>query len=978
MTQPDSSPDIKSIFGRALELNNPNDRDAYLDGACAHAPDMRSEVDELLAMHEGAKGFMPRPAVALNEQPTAATSSIPDMTGTIIGPYKLLQVIGEGGMGVVYMAEQQEPVRRKVALKIIKPGMDSKQVIARFEAERQALAMMDHVNIAKVLEAGTTDKKLPYFVMELVQGVPITEYCDANQLSPRKRLDLFVPVCRAIQHAHQKGIIHRDIKPSNVLVTLYDDKPVPKVIDFGVAKAVESRLTEKTLFTQFGAMVGTFEYMSPEQADMNALGVDTRSDVYSLGVLLYEMLTGSTPLERSQLREAAFDEIVRRIKEEDPPKPSIRLSSSAALGKVAKARKTEPTKLSTLVRGELDWIVMRCLEKDRKRRYDGANDLAKDIVRYLTDEKVEACPPTLGYQVRKAYRRHRGAILTAAAFTAVLILATIASLWFAMSAQSAERLARMNAMESQHHRETAEQERKKAQERTIDANAVTDFLVKSVLSQADPYSGSPHDITLREALGKSVEQFEQQFSEPSLLGATIALRLGEVLSKTSEHWRDDKGRSLVWRGSSIRREMLGDEHRETLDAVELLIPHVPSDHNNRKERRRLISGLYENRKKILGVDHEDTLRAKSFSLGLKSSADDDLAESTASFDELQQEFDQLVTRQTELLGKGHPDVEHTIYMQAEACREQRRWNEAIPKYEQCLELCQQLTQNKNRRLLANMKGLYQTHLAQGNSDVCLQLIEDMSSISLPLLGNENQFNKYLHEQRFAILIAEKRNAELIDILKKRSELEGPIGQKAKESLCILYAWADDQQSHHDLSESIIDEHSDSTDAGILRKTARAVLISPDAASSLITKAVRFSERAAALYQSQAQQQEENWTPCWMTVVQSMAKYRLGDFKAASELVADVLEEYDVHESTKWLPAYGGNRWPTTALAFAAMSEQQLGNSGKAKKLLDEAEFWFENRMGGLYTHDQYAVLLTTMAIQQARDLIDGHGSDTEE
>src|SRR5258707_7533079 len=327
-------------------------------------------------------------------------------------------------MGVVYMAKRAEPVERRVALKIIKPGMDSSQVIARFEAERQALAMMDHQNIARVHDAGTTQSGRPYFVMELVHGVPITDYCDANQLTPRERLELFVPVCQAIQHAHQKGIIHRDIKPSNVLVTMYDDKPVPKVIDFGVAKAVEQRLTEKTLFTQFGALVGTFEYMSPEQAEMNAFGVDTRSDIYSLGVLLYELLTGTTPLERKRLRAAALDELVRLIREEEAPRPSARLSSSNNLLKIAAARKTEPARLSKLVRGEIDWIVMKCLEKDRSRRDETGVRLARDVQRHLADEPLEACPPSVVYRLRKYARRHWAAIATAVGFMGLLLAGT--------------------------------------------------------------------------------------------------------------------------------------------------------------------------------------------------------------------------------------------------------------------------------------------------------------------------------------------------------------------------------------------------------------------------------------------------------------------------------------------------------------------------------------------------------------------------
>jgi serine/threonine protein kinase/tetratricopeptide (TPR) repeat protein len=357
--------------------------------------------------------------------------------GTRIGPYKLLQQIGEGGFGVVYMAEQEKPVHRRVALKIIKPGMDSAQVIARFEAERQALALMDHQNIAKVFDAGTTDNGRPFFVMELVHGVPITTYCDDSHVTVRDRLALMAPVCRAVQHAHQKGILHRDLKPSNVLVCLSDGQPVPKVIDFGVAKAIDStstRLTERTMFTQYGQIIGTFEYMSPEQAETSQLGVDTRSDIYSLGVMLYELLTGSTPLARQRLREASLSEMLRMIKEEEPPKPSTRLSGTREAARIAAARRTEPAKLGKLLRGELDCVVMKCLEKDRARRYDTANALARDLERYLHDEPVEAGPPGAGYRLRKQARKHRAALGIAGTFVALLVLAAGVSTWQAVRA----------------------------------------------------------------------------------------------------------------------------------------------------------------------------------------------------------------------------------------------------------------------------------------------------------------------------------------------------------------------------------------------------------------------------------------------------------------------------------------------------------------------------------------------------------------
>jgi serine/threonine protein kinase len=414
--------DPKAIFLAALDQPSPAEQSRYLGAACGGDLPLRSRVEQLLAAHNQAGQFLGGAgATAAMNNP-----SLTERPGTQIGPYKLLQQIGEGGMGVVYMAEQTEPIARRVALKIVKPGMDTRQVIARFEAERQALAMMDHVNIARVLDAGTTDAGRPYFVMELVHGVPITKYCDDNRLTPRQRLELFVPVCQAIQHAHQKGIIHRDVKPSNVMVTLYDGKPVPKVIDFGVAKATEQNLTERTLFTQYGTMVGTLEYMSPEQAEMSALGVDTRSDIYSLGVLLYELLTGNTPLSHKTMKEAAYAEILRLIKEEEPPKPSTRLSDSGeALASISANRHTEPAKLTKLMRGELDWIVMKTLEKDRNRRYETAKDFAADVQRYLGDEAVQACPPSAGYRFRKFARRNKVALATVSVVSLAVVLAVV-------------------------------------------------------------------------------------------------------------------------------------------------------------------------------------------------------------------------------------------------------------------------------------------------------------------------------------------------------------------------------------------------------------------------------------------------------------------------------------------------------------------------------------------------------------------------
>src|SRR5262245_52529039 len=391
---------LEDPFHRVADLPR-EEREAFLDRECPDAT-VRARVRALLRHHEENESLAPPPPVAAAQIPREGP-------GTVIGRYKLLKDIGTGGFGTVYMAEQIEPVVRKVALKILKLGMDTKQVVARFEAERQALALMDHPNIAKVLDGGVSESGRPYFVMELVRGISITEYCDQNNLSPRERLELFIEVCQAVQHAHQKGVIHRDIKPSNVLVTLHDGKPVPKVIDFGIAKAMHGRLTEKTLFTEFRQFIGTPAYMSPEQAEMSGLDVDTRTDIYSLGVLLYELLTGTTPFDTRSLLEAGYGELQRIIREKEPPKPSVRISTQGS-AEIARHRRLDVAALSRALRGDLDWIVMRALEKDRSRRYASASELTQDVRRHLGDEPVQAGPPGAAYRVKKFLRRNRAAV----------------------------------------------------------------------------------------------------------------------------------------------------------------------------------------------------------------------------------------------------------------------------------------------------------------------------------------------------------------------------------------------------------------------------------------------------------------------------------------------------------------------------------------------------------------------------------------
>jgi WD40 repeat protein/serine/threonine protein kinase len=457
------------------------ERAAALNKLCEGSPALRIEVERLLQADAdaGAGGFMANPTnsfVGVPAGPDNRTTSdavITERPGEIIGPYKLLQTIGEGGFGTVYMAEQQRPIVRKVALKIIKLGMDTRQVVARFEQERQALALMDHPNIAKVLDGGATDSGRPYFVMELVKGIIITEYCDKNNLSARERLELFIPVCQAVQHAHHKGVIHRDIKPSNILVTLHDGKPVPKVIDFGVAKATNARLTEKTLFTDHHQFIGTPAYMSPEQAELSGLDIDTRADVYALGVLLYELMTGTTPFENTELMKAGYAEIQRIIREVEPPKPSTRVATlGGSLAATASRRNIEPARLGLLLKGDLDWIVMKALEKDRQRRYDTPIDMSQDVQRHLAGDAILAAPPSAVYRVRKFLRRHKTRVIAGATILGVLMLGIIGtSAGFVSAARRAEseRLAKIEA----------EQRREVAVQKTFEAEAERTKAVKA-------------------------------------------------------------------------------------------------------------------------------------------------------------------------------------------------------------------------------------------------------------------------------------------------------------------------------------------------------------------------------------------------------------------------------------------------------------------------------------------------------------------
>lgn len=726
--------DEKAIFNTARKITDPEALASYLSLACGEDEAARQRIHALLAIHDHEDSFLESPPPGI--EPTQIRP-VSERSGDTIGPYKLLQQIGEGGMGTVFMAEQTEPVERRVALKIIKPGMDTQQVIARFEAERQALAMMDHPNIAKVLDAGTTDTGRPYFVMELVKGMPVTQYCDEQHLSPRERLELFVPICQAVQHAHQKGIIHRDLKPSNILIARYDDKPVPKIIDFGVVKATSQRLTEKTMFTQYGQIVGTMEYMAPEQANFNQLDVDTRSDIYSLGVLLYELLTGETPFDKKRLRSAAFDELLRIIREEEPPRPSTRLSSSQSLANTAVNRKTEPKKLSLLVRGELDWIVMKALEKDRSRRYETASKFAEDVSHYLKNEAVLACPPSATYRFRKFAQRNRLLVTSTSAVMLSLMIAIAGTTWGLIRAESArveavaakteaERLRSIDQQraesEQEAHRQTR-RERDRAVAAEADTAAFSRFLIEDVLASARPkgiQGGRGVDLTMAQALS---------FAEP---------RISEVFQ---DRWRAE---AMTRHAIGVTWRQLGEydkSEQQLRRAIELLESHdiSTSDVLLRECRNSLAVNLFQQKRyrealpiledllKLFsaefGPKHRATLRCRMHIAGVYLQ----LRKLTTA----REMYEQILVDQQPQFSENDPDRLEALSNLAKVYYDLAEYQKSCELYESVLPHLEGLN---DRNLAAFQQNLAIVYYRRGRNDRGFELYRAACLTALEILG----------------------------------------------------------------------------------------------------------------------------------------------------------------------------------------------------------------------------------------------------
>jgi serine/threonine protein kinase/tetratricopeptide (TPR) repeat protein len=732
-------------------------------------------------------------AVVMMEQPGVDTAfdiaPSAERVGAIIGRYKLLERIGEGGFGVVFMAEQMQPVRRKVAVKVIKPGFDTRQVIARFEAERQALALMEHENIAKVLDAGSTDSGRPYFVMELVRGVPITEFCDANDLPLRERLELFAQVCRAVQHAHMKGIIHRDIKPTNVLVTLHDGVPVPKVIDFGVAKATDQQLTDKTLFTNFAQLVGTPLYMSPEQAEMTNIDVDTRSDVYSLGVLLYELLTGTTPLDKDRLKQSSFDEVRRIIRDEDPPRPSTRLRT---MGEEARSilarRKSDPKQFGQLVRGELDWIVMKALEKERARRYDTAIGFAHDIECHLRGDPVEACPQSALYRLRKFARRNRGPVLAAGVVMLTLVGGIFGTTFGLVRAERARQTAANLAQEELRAKE-------EVQKRLTQIENGTEILA-SVFRDLDPHAADKEAVTLRDLLARRLEEAARLLEREAVGDPLIVARLQHPLGiSLRELGHLEQAESVLVKSCRTRERLLGSDHLDTV-ATKHDLALLYRDQGKYGLAEALQEQVVSVRTTKLGSDHPDTLTSQHHLAIFYVNQRKWVQAETLSRE--------VLAMRTRKLGADHPDTLTTKHRLALLYWHHGKFDLADTLYKEVLAIRIAKLGPDNLHTIATKANLAALKLAVGQTDLAEPLLNEVLAVRIAKLG-PNHNDTLASQNRLASLYVAQGKTELAEalykeVIAKRTATLGadhPDTLRSRSELAVAYF----QQGNYTLAET---------------------------------------------------------------------------------------------------------------------------------------------------------------------------------
>ncbi len=729
----------REIFIAAAQIGDTKLRRTFLDAICQGDLPLRYRIDKLLEAQAESDQFVERPGrlfeqlagemtepdksgIAPDEPADARSSSSGHFTpGTPVGPYQIQQLLGEGGMGVVYVAKQSSPVKRQVALKILRPGDNSRNVLARFEQERHALAMMDHPGIAKILDAGTTEDGRPFFVMELVRGIPLNDYCDRENLSPLERLQLFLPVCAAVQHAHQKGIIHRDLKPSNILVALYDGQPIPRVIDFGVAKAVDFRLAEESVYTEVGSIVGTVEYMAPEQAELINLDIDTRADVYALGVVLYELLTGSPPFTRKQLRSAAFDEMLRMIREVDPPKPSTKISSSGEIASIAAHRKLEPRQLTRMLAGDLDWVVMKALAKERDQRYQSASDFSSDISRFLNDEAVEAGPPGVTYRVRKFLQRNRmPAIATGLVLLAIVAGGVAATLGWLESGRQ-YRLARAAESAERAEREVAEARLKQVE------NGIQ--ILTSVFNDLNPSQVSATDSGLRTILAErlilAAQQLEEQGVGDPLAVARMQYRLARSLMELGF---PQQAAGILEKAESGFLGLHGNSPQELLNCQDSRASCL-QDSGDVTAALQLMQKTLAEKKRLLGAAHADTIATMNNIAGVFADTGK-FPESVA-----------LYTQALELLQsrpEPNPSVTLTTRHNLAGVRLMMGdFQTAIPALEALLEKQKQVLGAEHRDIAATLNSLATALRVAGKSEQGLPLIEEALRINQKVLGPEH-------------------------------------------------------------------------------------------------------------------------------------------------------------------------------------------------------------------------------------------------
>ena len=706
---------VKQLFDAALALD-PSERRAFIKGVFATEPSLREEVESLIASHDEADSSLEVLPIeelkALSLGATTGTQERPveaeEGARQDIGPYRILGEIGRGGMGVVYEAEQERPVHRRVALKLIKWGMDTRAVVARFESERQALALMNHPNIAGVYDAGATEQGRPYFAMELVHGEPITEYCDKNRLTIRERLDLFIRVCEGVQHAHQKGIIHRDIKPANILVTIQDDKPVPKIIDFGVAKATSQRLTERTVYTELGQLIGTPEYMSPEQAEMTGLDIDTRTDVYSLGVVLYELLVGTPPFDAEALRQASFDDMRRRIREEEPLRPSTRLSRLGEWStKAAKNRRVEVRTLERALRGDLDWITMKALEKDRTRRYETPNALGLEIERCLNSEPVRARAPTATYRMGKFIDRHRGPVASVAAFG----LIAVGFLVIYTTNISQERDRAESALER------SEAEARKAK-------AINEFL-QETLGSADPFEAFGQEVTVVQALDAAISRAGESFAGQPEIEAAVRNTIGATLLSLGRY---DAAEEQLKLALKTRRVILGGAHPDLAESLNnlALVLQGKGEYDDAEPLYRESLAM---RRKLLGEEHPVVATTlTNLALLLQSKGDYDGAEPL---------YRESLAIARKLLGEEHPNVAESLNNLALVLHGKGNYEEAELLYRESLMMLRKLVGDEHPHVAVGLLNLALLLEAKGDFDRAEPLFRESLAMQRKLLGDEH-------------------------------------------------------------------------------------------------------------------------------------------------------------------------------------------------------------------------------------------------